>query len=271
MKPRQSTWALAGALLIFFCGQRLPVLAQGVICCNQLIDVGGDWIGASRHCDLSNVPPDRRASLCKQLAGCPQAAQYCGGDVGGVDGSCTVGGSLVDIQNQALGETIRIIGTPFSLNYRSDRFQGVRSNSPPNSLGGWTLDGHYAYDGARKILHTGKGRPRVVESPVVQANGEIQIPSEDGTAVYIFDGKGKHLRTLNSLTGTVRHRFVYDNLDRLTRIEDRYGNVTRIDRDAKGALTAIVAPGAQRSTLASDSNGYLASVANPAGETTRLT
>jgi RHS repeat-associated protein len=265
MKHRRSSWVLAGGLLVLLWANIPTVFAQGVICCNQLIDVGGGWIGASRTCDLSSLPPGQRTKLCEQLAGCAEAAPYCG-----VEGSCTVSGSIVDVQNQALGETIRISGTPFSLHFRSDRIQRGRSVSFPNSLAGWSFDVHHTYEIQRKILHTGEGRQRMVGSASTQAGGELRIPSEDGTVAYAFDRKGRHLRTLNSLTGTVHHRFVYDDGGRLTSIEDSYGNITRIERDAKGAPTAVVAPGGQRTTLITDAGGYLTSVTNPAGEAVRL-
>lgn len=38
------------------------------------------------------------------------------------------------------------------------------------------------------------------------------IPSEDGSEVYHFDGKGRHLRTLNAVTNTPIYTFAYDAL-----------------------------------------------------------
>ena len=35
--------------------------------------------------------------------------------------SCEVGGSIVECENQVLGERVPIVGTPYTLNYRSDR------------------------------------------------------------------------------------------------------------------------------------------------------
>jgi PKD repeat protein len=43
------------------------------------------------------------------------------------DDPCTVGGSLIECQSQLLGETIRVTGTPFSLNYRGDRVPGHKA------------------------------------------------------------------------------------------------------------------------------------------------
>lgn len=253
------------ALLVLFLCSPLPVPAQGVICCNQIVDVGGRWVGAGRTCDLSGLPPDRRAALCQQLAGCPDAAPYCG-----VDRPCTFEGSIIDVQNQALGERISVSGTPYWLYYRSDRIRGRRADSFPNSLGGWSLDVHHGYDPAGKILYSGGGKRRVAAIPGARAAGEIRIPSEDGRLMDVFDGKGRHLRTLDSLTGALHYRFLYDAQARLAAIEDGYRNTTRIERDARGALTGIVAPGGQRTVLATLPDGHLGSVTNPAGETTRL-
>lgn len=262
MKRARAGWLFAGGLALF-CSQ--AALGQEVICCMQLVSVGGDWFGALRTCDLSGVPPGRRASLCQQLAGCADAAPYCG-----VDRPCTVAGSIVDAQNQALGERIRVGGTPFALHYRSDRIQGGRPNSFPNSLAGWSLSVHHAYDTARKIVYDGEGGRRVAGIPGKQAKDEIRIPSEDGTVVHVFDGKGRHRSTENSATGAVLYRFIYDGAMRLVEIEDGFYNITRIERDAKGVPTAILAPGGQRTALSVAPGGNLASVANPAGETTRL-
>ena len=97
-------------------------------------------------------------------------------------------------------------------------------------------------------------------------SNEFAIPSEDGTELYRFDPKGRHLATLNALTGATLLSFTYDAQGRLSQITDGDGLITRIERDALGNPSAIVAPFGQRTTLALDSNGYLAKVTNPAGE-----
>jgi RHS repeat-associated protein len=96
--------------------------------------------------------------------------------------------------------------------------------------------------------------------------GEIAIPSDDGSELYEFDAGGRHLQTLNALTGTVRYQFGYDSNDRLISVTDGNGNVTTIQRDANGNPTAIIAPGGQITALVVDANGYLSTIANPAGE-----
>jgi len=97
------------------------------------------------------------------------------------------------------------------------------------------------------------------------------IPSEDGTELYELSGNGRHLHTLDAVTGAVRHTFAYDTAGRLSTATDGDGNVTRIERDADGKALAIVSPDGQRTGLTLDANAYLASVTSPAGETARMT
>ena len=96
---------------------------------------------------------------------------------------------------------------------------------------------------------------------------DISIPSDDGTLIYQFDSLGRHLKTINSLTGVEVFRFSYNAEGRLVQIEDGDGNQTTIEWEASGNPAAIVAPFGQRTTLSVDASGYLASVTNEASET----
>ena len=100
--------------------------------------------------------------------------------------------------------------------------------------------------------------------------GDILIPSEDASEVYIFSGSGRHLQTLHALTGAVLYQFAYDGAFRLTSVTDKGGNVTTIQRDVSGNPTAIIGPYGQQTTLTLDANGYLSSITNPAGESIQL-
>ena len=95
------------------------------------------------------------------------------------------------------------------------------------------------------------------------------IASEDGAEVFEFDGSGRHLRTKDALTKRVLFAFAYDSAGRLSTVTDADGNVTRLERNASGALTAFVGPFGQRTTVTLDSLGYLATLTNPAGEVVR--
>ena len=97
------------------------------------------------------------------------------------------------------------------------------------------------------------------------------VAAEDGGELYVFDILGRHLRTLHGLIHAELYSFSYDTEGRLTAVEDGDGNVTAIERDGQGNPTAIVAPFGQRTTLSVDTNGYLASITNPAGETHAFT
>ncbi len=96
--------------------------------------------------------------------------------------------------------------------------------------------------------------------------GDMSISSEDGAELYQFTAEGRHLRTLNALTGATLFAFSYDGTGRLSSVIDGNSNVTTIERDAIGNPTAVVAPLGQRTTLTLDTNGYLAKAINPGGE-----
>jgi RHS repeat-associated protein len=120
-------------------------------------------------------------------------------------------------------------------------------------------------DGSLYIMDWGSQTIRRVVSPWsgVSTN-EIAIPDEGGGQIYIFDPAGRHLRTVDAVTGVLLYRFEYDDAKRLTGIRDRDGNLTRIERDAQGSPTAIVAPFGLRTGLKLNPEGYLERV-EPAG------
>lgn len=97
---------------------------------------------------------------------------------------------------------------------------------------------------------------------------QTTVPSADGSQAFVLDGRGKHVRTIDTLTGVTIATLGYDAGGLLVTVTDRDGNVTTVPRDAQGNPTAIVGPFGQRTTLTVDSNGYLASIADPALQTT---
>lgn len=118
---------------------------------------------------------------------------------------------------------------------------------------------------------TGSYRVLDVRSPMPGwSAGTALIPSDDGAEAYELDNRGRHQRTLDSLTGAVRSRFGYDSAGRVVSVTDQSGNQTRIERDPQGLPSAIVAPGGQRTTLVLDGNAYLSTVTDPAGGATKL-
>ncbi|HEX2058445.1 MAG TPA: RHS repeat-associated core domain-containing protein [Actinomycetota bacterium] len=100
--------------------------------------------------------------------------------------------------------------------------------------------------------------------------GDVVVPSSDGAEIYHFDNSGRHLRTLEGLTGAVLYRFSYDDAGRLIGISDSYDNLTTIERDADGKPLAIVSPFGTSTTLEVGEDGYLSRVVNAAQEPIEL-
>lgn len=95
--------------------------------------------------------------------------------------------------------------------------------------------------------------------------GDLLVPSDDGSELYVFDGHGRHLRTLDGLTSQTVQTLSYDPSGRLIRIEDRHGNAIVVTRDEKGRATRLTAPFGQVTTLGYDAAGWLAEVTDPIG------
>jgi len=99
--------------------------------------------------------------------------------------------------------------------------------------------------------------------------GNIFISSENGALLYEFDPSGRHLRTLDTLTGKTVYTFSYTENGYLDEIKDLDGDITRIERKGDTPV-AIIAQDGQRTALSLDDNGYLNAITNPAGESTQL-
>jgi RHS repeat-associated protein len=126
------------------------------------------------------------------------------------------------------------------------------------------------------------------------ALSNIVIPEEDGSLVYVFDGSGRHTKTLDGLTGVPLYTFDYFELHfkwsvsfrindgpwstsvmdvdvkTLRSITGANNQVTTIERDPQGVAHAIVSPYGVRTTLTYDQNGWLASLQNQAKESVVL-
>jgi len=140
-------------------------------------------------------------------------------------------------------------------------------------LGGWSLTVHHAWDPSGRILYLGDGGRRSGLAPDGgngPGRGDVRLTDEDASQVFVFEASGRHLRTLDALTGLLLFRFEYDAAGRLATVVDLAGNATRVERDAAGMPIALVAPFGQRTTVGLEAQGYLARVANPAGEACEL-
>ncbi len=100
---------------------------------------------------------------------------------------------------------------------------------------------------------------------------DLSVPDGGGSILHQFDSTGRHLRTVDAVTGTVLAQMGYDANGLLTSVTDRDGLVTTIERNSNGDPTAIVAPFGQTTTLTLDSNGYFSRVTDPTGNHWDLT
>ena len=127
-------------------------------------------------------------------------------------------------------------------------------------------------DGFIYIADSENDRVRRVAPPLSTfTTSDTVIPSADGSELFQFDVNGRHLKTLNSLTGATLYAFTYDTEGRLLKVTDGYDNVISIQRDSAGNPLSITAPGGQITNLTLTPDKYLQSIINPAGEATSLT
>ncbi|WP_263452349.1 PKD domain-containing protein [Hyalangium gracile] len=109
-------------------------------------------------------------------------------------------------------------------------------------------------------------RVRVIRAGGVAGFFEQVIPDETGDHLYVFDGTGKHLRTVDTLTGHVLVRFEHDERGGLSSVVESDGRTTRIERGPDGSPAAIIGPYGDRTRLALDEAGRLAFTVDPHGD-----
>ncbi len=99
-------------------------------------------------------------------------------------------------------------------------------------------------------------------APDTQGGGAI-IPSRDGSVVFVFDSRGRHLRTEDTALGTAIYTFDYDANNRLIALSDANGHRTTVERDASGRMSRVVAPTGEETVLEYDGNGWISAMTGP--------
>lgn len=148
-------------------------------------------------------------------------------------------------------------------------FGGDNGPALKASLGGLN---HMAMGPDQSLLFSGNNRIRRIKPSTISkfAGQGAMVVSQNGSEVFFFDAKGRHLSTVHALTGAVAHLFTYDDNGLLAAIEDGSGNQTLIERSADQPA-AIAGPYGHRTTLTTDNAGYLAAITNPVGDTWTFT
>ncbi|HKO53851.1 MAG TPA: hypothetical protein VJV79_39360 [Polyangiaceae bacterium] len=101
-----------------------------------------------------------------------------------------------------------------------------------------------------------------LSQPQVDSKDNI-VPSTDGLTLFRFDSRGKHLETLDAVTGVSLLQFQYDKAGLLQAITDSNTVTTNIQRDSKGQLAAIQAQFGQTTKFKVDAQDRIIAVTNP--------
>ncbi len=150
------------------------------------------------------------------------------------DDPCEESGSILECQNQVLGETLPVAGTSFSLRYRSDRQSGhMASRTVTVPLIGTTIpDSLQAIQVSMDIA----GRHLAESILSFQAND---------TYTFTWDGKDAYGRIVQGLQPyTVKVRYIYPVVYYDTRVEQR-----RAFARATGGGQAVIVGARSMSTL----------------------
>jgi len=126
-------------------------------------------------------------------------------------------------------------------------------------------------NGVLYVADVGNNRVRAV-NPTLPGLGvrEMLVASADGGEFYRFNPDGRHLSTIDALTGSTSYTFSYSAAGLLTGITDADNNVTVVERDAGGVPLAVTSPFGARSTVNVNPDGFLSRVTDPAGQVVGL-
>jgi len=114
-------------------------------------------------------PPD--AVFPSQKPKSPYTVEY---------GMCEIGGSIINCQNQTLGEILPVIGTPFTLNYRSDRVYG-RASARQVTM---PLSGESVPDSLKRIELRVEVAGQTYQEQFSATSGQSHVFTWDGLDAY---------------------------------------------------------------------------------------
>ncbi len=112
---------------------------------------------------------------------------------------------LLPCEHQAVVLYEPIAATGVSLTYSTEWADGRTDrpswNADSLGLGGWSLDVLQRYDPEHGILLAGDGSWRIAAAADI-GDGQRAVPTYDGFEYFVFDAAWRHVRTVDSITGT---------------------------------------------------------------------
>jgi hypothetical protein len=152
-----------------------------------------------------------------------------------------------------------------------------QSDSIAVGADGPLLIGKTSGNSPNAVLQVKSPLPRFANDALADSPTHLQVASDDASEVYVFDLGGRHLATLDALSGAPKLEFRYeaDGAQRLTAIVDHAGAgapgapvaglLTTIVYPTAGERGTITSPFGDVTTFALDGNGNLSTVSRPAG------
>ena len=188
---------------------------------------------------------------------------------------CDPAGYITCVRQDAFA-SIPLVGTGVYLTYSSRWAPGPSGRNAWDvnglGLGGWSINFVQRYDKASRLLISGDGSWRLVDS-VSLPSGEQAVPSYDGTLAYVFDSSGHHVRTVDARLGAELIKLSYDDAGRLAKL-DGFANSrpihVSVQRDSSGRAQSLVGTDGGATRLGLDDKGRLTTTTNPAGQQTRV-
>lgn len=103
---------------------------------------------------------------------------------------------------------------------------------------------------------------RITASTGIRKGDEYWVPSSDGNELYRFSENGRHLSTVDALTGADVYQFRYNPNGNLSRIVDVNSDETVLSYNTQNQLETIVSADGHTTRFKMDNNGYTESVSD---------
>ncbi len=159
-------------------------------------------------------------------------------------------GSYVAPTSGTLHEDIRIPGTGIQLHYASDR-----NETNGTLFGKWSFDIRHTLQNGYLLLGSGEKYSLSSANITDEANRTvIRILKRE----FLFDSSGRHLETIDALSGTRIYSFEYDNNGSLAAVMDGFGETIHLV--AEENATRIEAPGGQITRIETDISGNVVKI-----------